>query len=354
MKKVYFRPIIIGIFVVLFASFLFAFVFHKTTDSTVFPSVTHESEQTIVNHPLSIEYMRKQQYPGSEFITEETLESGSNYSRSIVSYLSEGLKQYALLTVPFGEKPPTGWPVIIFNHGYIPPEQYRTTERYVAYVDAFARNGYIVVKPDYRGHGNSQGNPEGAYYSPAYTIDVLHALSSIKRRPDVDPKRIGMWGHSMGGMVTLRAMVVSNDIRAADIWAGVAVSYQDLATNWHRNPGSPSRPFVPSNRERSFTRPNRQVLLDTYGDFSTNPVFWTSISPISYVKDISAPIQLQHGSADEEVPVLFSQRLEEALKKEGKDVTMHIYDGDDHNISNNLNVALTRSINFFDSVLKNK
>ena len=47
--------------------------------------------------------------------------------------------------------------VVIFNHGYIPPAQHRTTERYVAYVDAFARNGYIVFRSDYRGHGNSEG-----------------------------------------------------------------------------------------------------------------------------------------------------------------------------------------------------
>lgn len=307
---------------------------------------------TTIQHPLSVEYMRKQQYPGSDFIIEETLDPGSGYSRSIVSYLSQGLKQYALLTVPVGDKPPTGWPVIIFNHGYIPPEQYRTTERYIAYIDAFARNGYIIVKPDYRGHGNSKGNPEGAYYSPAYTIDVLNAVSSIKRYVLADPKRIAMWGHSMGGMVTLRAMVVSQDIRAADIWAGVAVSYQDLATNWHRNPGNPSHPFVPSNREQSFVRPNRQALLDTYGDFSANPTFWKSIAPIYYVNDLHAPIQLQHGSADEEVPILFSTRVKEALEEAGKDVTLYVYDGDDHNISNNLRIALTRSIDFFDSILK--
>lgn len=88
--------------------------------------------------------MRQQAYPGSDIVIEGTLEPGSNYNRYIASYRSEGLKIYALLTVPRGDRPPTGWPVIIFNHGYIPPSQYRPTERYVAYVDALARNGYIV------------------------------------------------------------------------------------------------------------------------------------------------------------------------------------------------------------------
>ena len=85
--------------------------------------------------PLSIEYLRQQDYSGSELVIEQTLAPGSNYDRYYASYFSEGLKQYGLLTVPRGQRPESGWPVIIFNHGYIPPTQYKTTERYVAYVD---------------------------------------------------------------------------------------------------------------------------------------------------------------------------------------------------------------------------
>lgn len=302
-------------------------------------------------NPLSIEYMRNQKYPGSDITMEETLPDGSNYSRSVVSYKSDGLKIYALLTVPQGKKPSSGWPVIIFNHGYIPPEQYRTTERYIAYTDAFSRNGYIVLKSDYRGHGSSEGKPEGAYYSPAYTIDVLNAVSSVKKFKDADPKRIGMWGHSMGGMITLRAMVITKDIKAADIWGGVTASYEDLTNNWH-HPDLNPRTFTPSQREQAAGRPGRQQLITKFGDFKENPSFWQSISPIFFVKDISGPVQIQHGTADEEVPILFSQKLDEALKKAGKPVTFYTYERDDHNLSNNLNTALDRSVAFFDKYVK--
>ncbi|NLF66957.1 MAG: alpha/beta fold hydrolase, partial [Chloroflexi bacterium] len=165
-------------------------------------------------HPLSIEVMRQQEYPGSELVFEQTLPAGNGYSQYIVSYLSEGNKIYALLTIPFGEKPASGWPVIIFNHGFIPPEIYRTTERYEAYVAAFASAGYMVLRSDYRGHGNSEGEATGGYGSPAYTVDVLNGMASVLRHPDADPNRVGMWGHSMGGHVTLRAMVVSDQIKA--------------------------------------------------------------------------------------------------------------------------------------------
>lgn len=109
------------------------------------------------------------------------LRDKNNYHQYIGSYLSDGLKIYGLLTVPLENPPPGGWPTIIFNHGYIPLDQYVTTERYQAYVNAFAQNNYVVFKPDYRGHGKSEGNPEGAYYSPVYTIDDLNAIMPVKK-----------------------------------------------------------------------------------------------------------------------------------------------------------------------------
>jgi len=253
------------------------------------------------------------------------------------------------LTVPKGEKPEDGWPVVIFNHGYIPPEEYRTTEKYIAYTDAFSRNGYIVFKPDYRGHGNSEGDPEGAYYSPAYTIDALNAISSMKKYKEADPEKIGMWGHSMGGAITLRVMVVSKDVKAASIWAGVVGSYDDLANNWHR-PGD--RSFVPSQRELANHNRGRQYLIEKYGSVAENPDFWKLLSPITHVADISIPIQLQHGKEDVQVPLLFSQKLNDALAGRGKTVEFFTYDSDDHNLSKNLSLALKRSVDFFDKYLK--
>lgn len=307
---------------------------------------------TVVNYnqnPLSISFMRIKRYEGSPFVIEETLPDGSNYHRYIVSYLSEGLKIHALLTVPLGEKPTSGWPVIIFNHGYIPPKEYRTTERYIAYTDAFSRNGYIVLKSDYRGNGASEGKPNYPEYSPDYTIDILNAIGSIKQFKDADSNRIGMWGHSMGGAVTFRSMIVSNDIKAVEIWAGVVGSYDDLVAYHSRRRQMNQTPFPSPGSGRQN---GRQALIDTYGTIAQNPTFWNAIDPLSYISDITIPIQIQHGTADEEVPYALSVTLVDLLKKANKNVTFYSYEGDNHNISNNVNVALNRSVSFFDTYLK--
>lgn len=315
--------------------------------------------------PLSIEGLKNGEYPGSEIIIEQKLDAGGNYDRYITSYKSEGLKIYALLTVPQGEKPKKGWPAIIFNHGYIPPAEYRTTERYIAYTDGFSRNGYIVFRPDYRGHGNSEGEASGAYGSNAYTIDVLNAVSSIKKLKDplyvsrkagstsggnsqmsiVNPERIGMWGHSLGGFITLRSMVVSKDIKAGVIWAGVVASYSDLLRNWRRGPTRP----IPTG-SRSW----RQLLVQQFGEPEENPEFWNSISATSYLADISGPLQLHHGTGDYSVPVAFSEKLASLIKESGKSAELYTYPGDDHNLSGNFNTAMERSIEFFDRYLKKK
>lgn len=298
-------------------------------------------------HPLSIESLRKGDYPGSNIVIEQTLSPGSNYQRYIASYKSEGLKIYALLTVPNGEKPASGWPAIIFNHGYIPPREYQTTERYIAHTDGFSRSGYIVFRPDYRGHGNSEGSPSGAYGSPAYTIDVLNATASMKKYKEVDPKRIGMWGHSLGGYITLRSMVVDKDIKAGVIWAGVVASYPDLLNNWRRRFPTVS-PFPPGNTSRSW----RQALVSQYGEPEKNPKFWNSISANSYLADISGPLQLHHGTDDHSVPYEFSEKLEGKMKDAGKEVELFIYPGDDHNLAGSFNLAMQRSIAFFDKYVK--
>ena len=306
-----------------------------------------DSEDSV--HPLSIESLKQGEYPGSDLVIEETLAPGSNYSRYIASYESEGNKIYGLLTVPNADATDEGYPTIIFNHGYIPPTEYRTTERYIAYTDVFSRNGYVLFRPDYRGHGSSEGEPSGAYGSNGYTIDVLNALASVKKLDYVDASRIGMWGHSMGGHITLRVMVVSPDVKAGVIWAGVVGSYPDLINNWRRRQGNDLTPFPTTSSRGGW----RQGLISQYGSPEENPNFWNSLSANSYLSDISGPIQLHHGTADTSVPYQFSETLDEQMRANGREVEIYLYPSDDHNIATNFGIAAARSVEFFDKYLKN-
>ena len=311
--------------------------------ATIAPTATTIPTATATPYPLSIAAMRARDYPGSEITIEETLAPGANYSRYIASYLSDGLKIQALLTVPSGERPESGWPVVVFNHGYIPPNVYRTTERYIAYVDAIARDGYIVFRPDYRGNGFSEGEASGAYGYPDYTVDVLNAVASVKQYAEADPARIGMWGHSMGGFLTLRSMVIRQDVKAGVIWAGVVSDYADMFAWFASRP--PVATPTPGRRWR-------QEMIDRFGTPADNPEFWSSLAANSYLADLSGPLQLHHGTADTEVPLAFSQRLAEQVKAVGGVVELYEYEGDNHNLSGSFGLAMARTLEFFDRYLK--
>ena len=317
------------------------------------PTPTLTATPTPTPHPLTIASMRQRTYPGSEVTLVETLPPGSNYSRYLASYESDGLTIYALLTVPNGEKPATGWPAIVFNHGFIPPDEYRTTERYVAYVDWLARSGYIVFRSDYRGHGDSEGEARGAYGSPDYTVDVLNAAAAMKQFPDADPNRIGMWGHSLGGYLTLRSMVIDDDIKAGVIWAGVVGPYPNLFVRPTATPTPEGfTPEPTTTATPRFGRRWRSELTALYGPPEENPDFWNSISSNSYVSDVSGPIQLHHGTADASVPLAASETLYRQMLEAGKPVELYTYEGDDHNLSQYFGLAMQRTIEFFDQYLK--
>jgi dipeptidyl aminopeptidase/acylaminoacyl peptidase len=299
---------------------------------------------------MNILAARETSYPGSSITIDETLDPGENYYRYLAWYESEGLKIYGLLTIPFGEMPADGWPAIVFNHGYIQPDAYRSTERYIAYVDNLARRGYIVYRIDYRGHDRSDGEATGAYGNPGYTVDVLNAVSALQAFPQANAQRIGMWGHSMGGFLTLRAMVISPDIKAGVIWSGVVGSYPDLICCWRQpTPGVPTQTPNPN-----FRSGWRTLWQDLYGSPEDNPEFWLGISANSYLNDLSGPIQIHHGTGDTSVPIKFSQDLYQQTLSAGIAMEYYEYEGDDHNLAGYFTLAMTRTLEFFDRYLKDE
>ncbi len=299
-------------------------------------------------NPLTIQAMRGWDYPGSNIVIEETLSPASSYNRYISSYKSDGLKIYALLLVPKGVKPAQGWPVIILNHGYIIPEKYTPDGNYIPQADAFAKNGYIVFKPNYRGNGKSEGSPTSAFYSPDYTVDDLNAIASVKKYFAADPTRIGVWGHSMGGAITLRDLVIdTTDIKAAVIWGGVVSSYNDIIYNWENKVT-----YKPDAEDLMLRNKNKDVLIGLYGTPATNPDFWNSCDPTYFLNDVLAPVQIDVGLADNQVPPVFSEVLYDELKILGKKIEYYKYPGSNHDINQDFDLAMKRTIDFFNRYLK--
>jgi dipeptidyl aminopeptidase/acylaminoacyl peptidase len=310
-------------------------------------------EWRAANHPLVIAQQRDRSYQGSDLEIVEELGSKNGYEQFMAAYESDGLTIYGLLTIPLGQPPEGGWPSIIFNHGYIPPEQYQTTERYVTYQDYFAKAGYITFKSDYRGHGQSQGLPVGGYWSPDYTTDVLNAKASVQKLEVANPNKIGFWGHSMGGFLTLRSLVITDDIKAAVIWGGVIGSYQEIHDAWQAR----RQRWSPSAREdmaRRAASSSSQIISQAFGAPSHESEFWRAVDPSFHLNETNTAIQLHHGQADTSVDWQLSQALYNRLINLNITAEIYLYPDGDHNLSgDNFSVAMQRSLEFFDKYVKN-
>ncbi|MGB1288163.1 MAG: alpha/beta hydrolase family protein, partial [Aggregatilineales bacterium] len=235
-----------------------------------------------------------------------------------------------------------GFKAIVFNHGFIPPDVYQTTERYIAYVGNLASNGFVVFKIDMRGHGNSEGEPQGTYFSPGYTIDAITAVKSLQMLDFVDPDGIGMWGHSMAGNLLLRAMLMESDIKAGVIWAGAVYSYADL-TRYAIDDPSAQRTLNDPNRVRRGT-----AIRELYGDPGSDHPYWQAISLTAHLNLLQHPVQIHHAFNDTVVSSGYSVDLAAALAATDKTYELYQYEGGGHNIdAPYFTQAMQRTVQFF-------
>jgi len=93
---------------------------------------------------------------------------------------------------------------------------------------ALADAGFIVLRYDKRGVGQSGGRLEAATLAD-YADDLRSAVAFLADRKDVDPKRIAVVGHSEGGNVALMAAAKEKKIAAVGLIATGGVSGADLA-----------------------------------------------------------------------------------------------------------------------------
>lgn len=322
-----------------------------------FPEVLHQLQNSVAQdqlpfQELTVPYLQAKTYPGSQIQILSEYSQNSRFTSYRASYESDGLTIYGLLTVPNGSKPDKGWPAVVFLHGYIPPAQYQTNERYVAYVDYLARNGLVVFKIDYRGHDQSEGQASGSYFGNGYVIDTLNAVSSLQQFEQVNPEAIGLWGHSMSGNVALRSMVSDQRIKAGVIWAGAVYSYQDLF-ELGLSDNSYVRPTPTATA--SGQRQTRQNIVEQVGEYSADNTFWQQLAPINYLNSDTGAIQLHHAVNDSTVNVEYSRRLVPALEAANVTHEYYEYQSGGHDIEGAaFNQAMARTVEFFQEHLTTK
>ena len=284
--------------------------------------------------PVSLAALMQKKFNGSDLAREAVLEENEWYTRYQISYTSGMLRISGIMNVPKIDPPAGGFPVLILNHGYIDTSVYTNGRGLRREQDYFARNGFVVIHPDYRNHAFSDKDPEAeTMLRLGYIEDVINAVYAIKNSDlsMVNKEAIGMLGHSMGGGVTQGVMVVQPDlVKAAALYAPVSSDARDSFKRWtERRPATADE------------------IVARHGTPDDNPLFWDGVSPRTYFDRITAPVIIHHGAADGDVPLEWSERLETELREHGKSVELYVYPNESHEFGPEWGTFMRRNAEFF-------
>lgn len=209
----------------------------------------------------------------------------------VVFTSEDGVRLSGWLVKPLLPHPPS--PAIIICHG-VGANKSDFTE----FAIALSRRGYEVLLFDFRAHGASGGSRTSLGYREQR--DVLAALAYLKTRQEIDPRRIGIYGFSLGGTTAILAAAKSRGFRAI-VADSAFTSLKDMArTAITRVYHLPAFPFVP------LTILGYELYFQTSID---------TVSPVTAIADIfPSPVLLIAGEGDNLIPVENGRRLYAAAK----------------------------------------
>ncbi len=203
-------------------------MFADTPTPTVTPPPTATKTMEQALYPYTIKGLLNHDYESGRIRIRETLLETENFTRYLIEYPSDGLTITGIMQIPTVGEPP--YPVIMMNHGFFSRTVYSSGDGTDRAAEFLNRRGYLTLASDYRSWGDSDTG-KSLFYS-GLAIDVINLMNAIPSIPEADPERIGMWGHSMGGGVTLKVLTLDPRIKAAVLYSPVSADFADIIERW--------------------------------------------------------------------------------------------------------------------------
>ncbi len=253
-----------------------------------------------------------------------------------ISWKSDAYTPQGWLAYPDGYTPGKRYPMVVIAHGGPSFANESVFPNGPSAWDAMlASQGYFVFEP----------NPRGSYgQGEAFTAanirdfgggdlrDILTGIDAAERTVSIDDKRVGIFGWSYGGYMTMWALTQTHRFRAGVSGAGLA--------NWQS--------YYGTNNISTWMIPffGKSVYDD--------PAVYEKSSPIAFIKNVTTPTLLIAGDRDAEVPITQSYEYWNALKALHVPTRFVVYPDEGHlfgKVSDQIDVA-NRLVRWFDRWLK--
>lgn len=242
----------------------------------------------------------------------------------------------ALLFLPYaealrGEKIP---PAVINIHGGPTAQHHR--EWNVA-TQVFVNAGFVVLAPNPRGstgYGKKWREANRGDWGGKDLEDIARGAAWLGDQKLADPARIGVYGVSYGGYLTLMSLALRPDRFAAGVSVVGIVSWKTLAET---------------------TRGDlRDVLFREFGDPDKDAELYRERSPLTHASKIRSPLLILQGENDPRVPRAEAEQVVKALRDGGKIHEYHAYPGEGHGfrVTENRIDSLRRALDWFERYLR--
>ncbi|TVY10033.1 alpha/beta hydrolase [Paenibacillus cremeus] len=179
-------------------------------------------------------------------------------------------------------------PIIIIAHGFI-GTRIGVDRLFVNAARDFCRHGYMVLRFDYGGCGESTGD-YGQGGLDALIDQTRHVIDYALDIDCVDPQRLILLGHSLGGAVAILTAARDKRVKTLVLWAAVAYPFNDI---------------INITGKQLYERAVQNGSSDYLG-YNFEPVFFDSLTkhqPFEQLRKFNGDVFLVHGTADEVIPV---------------------------------------------------
>lgn len=271
-----------------------------------------------------------------------------------------GIRLAGTFTIPAGDGP---HPAVALLTGSGPQDRNSALfghKPFLVLADYLTRRGIAVLRFDDRGIGSSTGNFAVAT-TPDFASDALAAVAFLQMRPEVDPEKIGLVGHSEGAIVAPMAANQGGDVAYAVLLASTGVNGRELlvmqAKAMNRAAGLPEAVIeqraevqesvldvaVVAENDSVAAEQARTILADAglTGDAAEGQIRWLLspwmkyflvYDPLLALRDLSIPVLALNGEKDTQVPPTENLLpVEEALLEGGNpDVSAEVLPGLNH------------------------
>ena len=229
----------------------------------------------------------------------------------LVAYKSfDGKLISAFVWVPFNLKRDRSAAAVVMPHGG-PTGQ--TADFFNGEAELLASRGMVVIAPNVRGstgYGMDFQNANIKDLGGGDLKDEIAGVDFLKATGFIDPKRVGIWGGSYGGFMTLMAVG-----KTPDVWSAAVDEYGIL--NW----------LTMLQHEDPRLQEYEKSLL---GDPEKDHAVYEAASPLKYIRNERAPLLVLQGENDIRVPKEEAEQVVDILKSEGRTVDAIFFPEEGH------------------------